>query len=118
MPPKKRGTRTRAALQPVKQEPKEEGLARKKRTNETTPDDHQPRDGATAGPVQSDRRLRVRTATVSEGGKQSSAKAPKAKESVAKGKKAGTKGKKMASRGASRKRTKKVAASASGTFVG
>ena len=119
MPPKKRGTRTRTALQgkqPVKQEQKEEGLASTKRANETSPDDKS-RDDATTGPTLSDRRLRVRTVAASEGGKQSSAKASKAKDTTAKGKKAGTKGKKMASRGVTRKRTKKAAASTAGTYI-
>ena len=119
MPPKKRGTRTRAALQakqPVKQEQKEEGLASTKRANETSPDDKS-RDTATSGPTLSDRRLRVRTVAASEGGKQSSAKASKAKDTTAKGKKAGTKGKKMASRGVTRKRAKKAAASTTGTYI-
>ena len=109
MPRKKR---TRAAPQPVKQEPE---LA----TKGTSPDD-QSRDGATAGPVLSDTivySLRNRTVAVSEGAKQSSAKASKAKEPTAKGKKARTKGKKIASKGVSRKRTKKVAANASGTYI-
>ena len=107
MPPKKR---TRAAQQPVKQEPEDghdEGL---ERANETFPDG-QPRGGATAGPTL---RPRVRKAALSEGGKQSSSKD---KKSTAKGKNAGTKGKKMASRGVTGKTTKKVGASTAGTYI-
>lgn len=117
MPPKKRGTRTRTALQakqPVKQEQEEVELASTKR-DETTPDDQpqQAKKDASGSPVLSLKRLRIRTETVSEGGKQSSAKASKAKQSTAKAKKAE---KKMASKGAGRKRTKKAYATAGNYF--
>lgn len=116
MPPKKRGTRTRTALQ-AKHPVKEEGLASTKR-DETTPDE-QPREAKKSGtvsPVLPVKRLRVRTATASESDKQSSSKASKAKQSSTKAKKVVTKVKKMASRGTGRKRTQKVANTAAGTY--